>query len=116
MTNCNANATNSIAKPTNSTTKLTNSIAKLTNSIANGTNSIAKLTNSIANGTNSIAKAMSSIAKTCNRLQYGFHLPVYIASNYSNTSGRQVHQTILNTHVRDLLLILIRESNSRQTI
>ena len=41
MTNCNANATNSIAKPTNST-------AKATNSIANGTNSIAKATNSIA--------------------------------------------------------------------
>ena len=52
MTNCNANATNSIAK--------------LTNSIANGTNSIAKPTNSIANGTNSITKATNSIAKTCN--------------------------------------------------
>ena len=51
MTNCNANATNSIAKPTNS--------------IGNGTNSIAILTNSIANGTNSIAKATNSIAKTC---------------------------------------------------
>ena len=59
MTNCNANATNSIAKPTNS-------IAKPTNSIANGTNSIAIPTNSIANGTNSIAKATNSIAKTCN--------------------------------------------------
>ena len=35
MTNCNANAMNSIAKPTNST-------AKATNSIANGMNSIAK--------------------------------------------------------------------------
>ena len=53
MTNCNANATNSIAKPTNSTAKPTNSIAKPTNSIANGTNSIAKATN--------------SIAKTCNK-------------------------------------------------
>ena len=66
MTNCNANATNSIAKPTNSTAKPTNSIAKPTNSIANGTNSIAIQTNSIANGTNSIAKATNSIAKTCN--------------------------------------------------
>ena len=28
------------------------------------------------------------------RLQYGFHLPVYIASNYSNTRGRQLHLTI----------------------
>ena len=65
MTNCNANATNSIAKPTNSTAKATNSIAKPTNSIANGTNSIAIPTNSIANGTNSIAKATNSIAKTC---------------------------------------------------
>ena len=72
MTNCNANATNSIAKPTNSTAKPTNSIAKPTNSIANGTNSIAIPTNSIAiptnsiaNGTNSIAKATNSIAKTC---------------------------------------------------
>ena len=73
MTNCNANATNSIAKPTNSTAKPTNSIAKPMNSIANGTNSIAILMNSIAilmnsiaNGTNSIAKATNPIAKTCN--------------------------------------------------
>ena len=47
MTNCNANATNSIAKPTNSTAKPTNSIAKPTNSIANGTNSIAKTCNTL---------------------------------------------------------------------
>ena len=72
MTNCNANATNSIAKLTNSTAKATNSIAKPTNSIANGTNSIAIPTNSIAiptnsiaNGMHSIAKATNSIAKTC---------------------------------------------------
>ena len=48
MTNCNANAMNSIAKLTNSTAKPTNSIAKPTNSIAIPTNSIAKATNSIA--------------------------------------------------------------------
>ena len=29
-----------------------------------------------------------------NRLQYSFHLPVYIASNYSKSHGCRLHQTI----------------------
>ena len=39
----------------------------MTNCNANATNSIAKPTNSIANGMNSIAKSPNSIAKTCKR-------------------------------------------------
>ena len=40
-----------------------------------------------------------------NRLQYGFHLPVYIASNYSNTRGRRLHQK----HKRTRLIVDVNQ-------
>ena len=111
MVNCNANATNFIAKPTNSTAKPTNSIVKPTNSIANGTNSIAIPMNSTAKVTNSIAKTCINFNKRQNRhktLTSALNRYLQISSDLSIRRNKRSYNLDSASHNQILLGIFIK--------
>ena len=64
----------------------------MTNCNANAMNSIAKLTNSTAKPTNSIAKAMNSIAKTCKKTPIKTSVFVCLP-DYGHKAGCQMKQS-----------------------